>query len=127
MLILLAPFLWPENGPEIRAHFSAGLYRPRIFCFVVSVKNGAGWLSALCYNTHTMESLTRAIQPQFKTLPRLGRVFKNLSAGHALSMCALHYACMLDIVQCYRRLAIVVMASFVVVVTPLLKAGDTLA
>ena len=74
-----------------------------------------------------MESLTRAIQPQFKNLPRLGRVFSNLSAGHALSMCALHYACMLDIVKCYRRLAISVMAPFLVVVTPLLKGGDTVA
>ena len=56
---------------------------------------------------------------------RLG--FSNLSASHALSMRALHYACMLDIVRCYRRLAISVMAPFLVVVTPLLKGGDTVA
>ena len=31
VLILLAQFLWPENGPEIRAHFSAGLCKPRLF------------------------------------------------------------------------------------------------
>ena len=113
----------PKFGPIFRPDCIG----PAFCFFVVSVKNGAGWLSALCYNTHTMESLTRAIQPQFKTLPRLGRVFSNLSAGHALSMCALHYACMLDIVKCYRRLAISVMPPLLVVVTPLLKGGDTVA
>ena len=113
----------PKSGPIFRPDCIG----PAFCFFVVSVKNGAGWLSALCYNTHTMESLTRAIQPQFKTLPRLGRVFSNLSAGHALSMCALHYACMLDIVKCYREQAIIVIALFLLVVTPLLKAGNTLA
>ena len=54
----------PKSGPIFRPDCVS----PAFCFFVVSVKNGAVWLSALCHNTHTMESLTWAIQPQFKNL-----------------------------------------------------------
>ena len=104
VLIFLAAFLWPENGPEIRAHFSAIFFRPRRLFFYAFCEDWCGLAFRLMshYSHNGVLDTGHPTTVQQTVWPGAG-ILNFVHRPCVKHVYAPHYAWMIEIVKGYMK------------------------